>query len=257
MKARKALLLAPVALLPLALAAPANAADGTYTVNLNQLNSSGAHGTAVVTINGTQVHVVIDATGLVPNSPHAQHLHGDTSGKTFVCPTPAQEKQLDKNHDGVLSTSEAGGFYGPVMISLTTKGDMSMNSALAVDRFPTADANGNLHYDRTFTVTSAQAKALEHLHIVQHGIDTNGDGKYDGSAKSDLNPALPAEATNPADCGALSTAQMTAMPAGGVNTGGAPAQSPVSLPLYVMGGAALTSAAGLVFLRRRSAAAQR
>ncbi|MGN6090106.1 MAG: CHRD domain-containing protein [Actinomycetales bacterium] len=256
MKARKALLLAPAALLPLAFAAPASAADGTYTVTLNPLNNSGAHGTAVVTIDGTKVHVVIDASGLVPNSPHAQHLHGDTSGTTFKCPAPSDMKKLDKDGNGVVSTTEAGGFYGPVMIALTTQGDTSMNSALAVDRFPTADAKGNLHYDRTFTVTAEQAQALQHLHIVQHGIDTNGDGKYDGDAKSDLDPSLPAEATDPADCGMLSTAQMTAMPAGGVNTGGAPS-SPSELPLYIAGGAALTSAAGLAWLRRRTAAAQR
>jgi len=37
-----------------------------------------------------------------------------------------------------------------------------------------------------------------------HGVDYNGNGKYDFSqGKSDLDPSLPAEATDPALCGVL------------------------------------------------------
>ena len=40
--------------------------------------------------------------------------------------------------------------------------------------------------------------------MVIHGIDYNHNGKYDFSAgKSDLDPSLPAEATDPAACGVL------------------------------------------------------
>lgn len=254
MKARKALLLAPAAaLLPLAFASPAAAADGTWTIKLNAINNSGATGTAVVMLEGTSMHVTIDSKGLVPNAPHAQHVHGDTTGKTFKCPTPGQEASLDKDGNGVVSTTEAVSLYGGVMIALTTSGATdAASSALAVDRFPKADANGDLHYERTITVTEAQAEALKHLHIVQHGIDGNGNGQYDGAAKSDLDPSLPAEATDPANCGMLSTAQMTSMPMGGVETGGTAGGDAASLPLYLLGAGTLAASGAMVLSARRS-----
>ena len=55
--------------------------------------------------------------------------------------------------------------------------------------------------------------------VVTHGVDVNGSGKYDGDAKSELDPSLPLEATAPSACGELDHAQM-AMPEGGVETGG-------------------------------------
>lgn len=41
--------------------------------------------------------------------------------------------------------------------------------------------------------------------VVIHGIDYNHNGKYDfrGAGKSELDPALPAEATDPVTCGVL------------------------------------------------------
>ena len=53
------------------------ASSRTYTADLAALNDSGADGTATLTVSGTQLTVDIEATGLSPNLPHAQHLHGD------------------------------------------------------------------------------------------------------------------------------------------------------------------------------------
>jgi hypothetical protein len=41
--------------------------------------------------------------------------------------------------------------------------------------------------------------------IVIHGVDHNGNGTYDfeGAGASELDPSLPAEATDPAVCGVL------------------------------------------------------
>lgn len=259
MKISKPLVALATAALPLAFAAaPAQAAeDGTYTVPLNQLNDSGASGTAQLTLHGTSLHVVIDSHGLVPNSPHAEHIHGNTDGKNYTCPTDADVKKLDKNGDGNLTTTEAAPFYGPVLVSLTTKGDSSPKSAVAVKRFPVADSSGDLHYDRTLQLTQAQADNLTNLHVVQHGVDYNGDGKYDGDAKSDLNPDLPAEATDPAVCGALEPSQLSGTPSGGVDTGTGSTSGPESLPLVLVGGAALAGAAGVGVARRRSTSAAR
>ena len=93
-------------------------------------------------------------------------------------------------------------------MSLTTTGDTSPSSGPAVDRFPVADANGNYHYQRDFTVgVDIPACVADHLtdfHVVSHGIDTNHNGAYDFSkGPSDLDPSLPQEATVPASCGLI------------------------------------------------------
>lgn len=241
----------PLAIVPLLAAGPASAAsDGTYEVPLNPLNSSGSHGTALVELKGTRLTVDIKSSGLVPNSVHAAHLHGGVEGKEWTCPTAADVSRLDTDHNGILNTTEAAIMYGAIMISLTTTADTTMNSGLAIDRFPKADAKGNLSYHRTFTISAPLAKNLSHLHIVQHGLDGNHDGKYDGDTKSDLNPALPAEATDPADCGALSLSQLQGAPVGAVATGGG-TSGPSQLPMYLLGGTALLAGAGVVTVASR------
>ncbi len=191
------LLLAAVMALALASAAVAQAGQ-TYTTTLNTLNGSGAGGTATVTVNGNQATVDIQSAGLAAGAPHAQHIHIGGQG---VCPTAA----ADTDGTGTISTAEGQPAYGPVQVSLTTTGDVSAESALAVDRFPVANADGTLSYSRTFTLPAGVTAAdLEGGSIVQHGIDFNGNGEYDMSAGvSSLDPSLPFEATVPAVCGEL------------------------------------------------------
>lgn len=204
-------LLAVPAALTLSVAAPALAHDGNdsgsqtrhgrdYQVTLLPLNDSGALGTAQLTLQGRQLTVKIESQGLVPGQPHAQHIHGSTTGHEFTCP----DTSADKNGDGIVSTAEGLPAYGDINISLTTKGDTSKASGLAVDRMPVADKNGNLSYARTITVSQAVADHISRLHVVQHGIDPNGNGMYDfGKGKSELDPKLPQEATAPANCGTI------------------------------------------------------
>ncbi len=168
---------------------------------LNPLNDSGVTGKSQVIVDGRKVTVSIDAKGLVKKAPHAMHFHFDKTS-TNMCPTVAN----DTNADHRLSTVEGVPAYGSVQYSLTEKGDTSATSALAVDRFPTAD-KGKIHYDRKFKVTKAFAKKILRgdVAIVVHGIDYNQNGVYDGDAgMSDLDPTLPTEATDPVACGILS-----------------------------------------------------
>ncbi|GGX46010.1 hypothetical protein GCM10010353_70830 [Streptomyces chryseus] len=208
--ARITALMALPAAFTLALATPVLAHDGQsgsqgqhgrdYRVDLRQLNDSGASGTALLSLQGRQLTVKINAQGLVPGQPHAQHIHGSTSGHNFHCP----DTSADKNGDGVVTTTEGLPAYGDINISLTTRGDTSKVSGLAVDRMPVADRNGNVSYSRTITVSQAVADNITNLHVVQHGIDPNGNGKYDfGKGKSELDSKLPQEATAPASCGML------------------------------------------------------
>jgi LPXTG-motif cell wall-anchored protein len=238
---------------PLLMAAPAQADTVNFT--LAEQNRSGAQAQATVTTNANgSMTVDIQGSGFTPNAPHAQHLHGAPEGG-FFCPTAA----ADKNGDGQVATEEGVAQYGGVMVSLTTKGDASADSGLAVDRMPVADASGNLSYSRTIPAADIPDGVVENLaslHIVQHGLDVNGNDKYDMKALGESKFAkslgvdgIPEEATNPATCGEVS-------PAGGVETGGAGTDGTESMPLLALGGAALAGSAGIVVMRRRTVESQ-
>lgn len=263
--ARRTTRLAALFVLPAALtlgvAAPALAHEGhpagttkaaegdTYQIDLEQLNDSGASGAALVSLEGDKLTVKIEAQGLVPGQPHAQHIHGSTDGHDFRCP----DRSADKDGDGIVTTAEGLPTYGDINISLTTKGDTSKDSGLAVDRMPVADKNGKLTYSRTITVSQDVADHLKDLHVVQHGIDRNNDGKYDfGAGKSELDPKLPQEATAPANCGMVKGAAVGSMPVGGVETGGGTTRGVESPGLLAAGGAAVLAAGGLFAVRRRT-----
>ena len=216
--------------------------------NLSSQNESGATGTVTATLTGTTLAVSIRAQGLAPGeAPHAQHIHGNIGGAS-TCP----DMSADANGDGFLTTTEGQPAYGPILVSLTTEGDSTPESALAVDRMPTGDANGNLSYERTLEVPQEVADNIQELHVVQHGIDPDGSGMYDGDRMSELDPALPAEATDPTDCG-----ELQALPAGGVQTGGggtANSGSTDALPgaMLAFGAAGVVVAGGGVMALRRA-----
>ena len=255
----RALLAVPViAVLVLGFPAPA-LADESVHVKLLELNRSGATGTAVLTAlpNG-DLRVRVRSTGLVPNAPHAQHLHGSTDGMDFHCP-PAS---ADADGDGYVSTEEGMPSYGDIFVSLTTKGDVSRASGLAVDRMPTADASGTVTFDRTITGTDLPPGTVAHLkdlHVVQHGLDANGNGRYDLAALGESTLAkagglsgIPQEATHPALCGMVSGAAAGSVPVGGVATGDGSTRTATAW-WPTVGVLALVAALGaLLFARRRA-----
>ena len=173
----------------------------TVDGRLNTLNNSGVTGRGVITVDGQRLRVSYDATKLAPGLPHAAHVHYGEEAR-HECPTVAD----DANGDFRLNVAEGLPEYGGIVKSLTTRGDTSPASALAVDRFPTAP-EGNVHYSRLMTTTKAVARAIRHGEgvLVVHGVDYNNNGKYDfdGAGASELDPALPGEATDPAVCGVL------------------------------------------------------
>lgn len=172
----------------------------TTRTHFVELNNSGVRGSAAVVVRHRRITVDVDARGLLPNAPHAMHIHF-SANSSHTCPTVNN----DTNTDHRLSTSEGAPAYGNVKVSLTTKGGTGAGSALAVTRFPTAP-NGRIHYERSFRTTRNVVRAIRRgeAAVVIHGIDYNQNGKYDFSAgKSDLDPSLPAEATDPVACGIL------------------------------------------------------
>ena len=229
----------PLVALPFVAAGPA-VAEGAANANLAPVapNATSGEGTAMVKVTGNAIDFTLAASNLA-DGPHAAHIHFGAEAR-HECPTAAE----DADGDGRLSTTEGAGAYGPVVVALTRSGDTSAESTLAVDRFA---AGTEISYMRGgVTVEPGVATAIEsgQAVVVVHGVAYDGER---AAAKSDLDPALPASATDPALCGVL-----TAAPAGGAATGAggtAPSSNTVALGL---GGAALVAAvgAGAVATRR-------
>lgn len=214
---RKSLLTAVAAGAILILPAASASAQSTetYTATLTQANDSGASGTANITLDGNEATITIDGRNFFEGFPHAMHIHGE-AGQDNVCgPLNIGDEggeALDVDGDGIISVSEAVPNYGGIAVSLTTEGDTSPDSGLAVDRFPTS---GTLDYERTFELPEEVASDLSDYHIVVHATDLNDSGEIgDSDIESDLDPELDMEATAPAACG-----QIVASAAGGVATG--------------------------------------
>ena len=192
----------------------------TLQADLTELNGSGASGSATVVVRNQKIrHIEVDAQGLTPNAPHAQHIHYGEQALN-ECPTLA----LDANGDGRLNTIEGVPAYGPVVVSLNTTGDTTPASFLDVSRFPVS-WDGSYHYSRDnieFTDVAgtgypaasgtgtakqiADAIRVGEGVLVIHGVDYDGNGVYnfsDPEGASELDPNLPAEATDPAVCGLL------------------------------------------------------
>ena len=169
------------------------------TAGLEALNDSGASGEATVTSTspGT-IDVTVETEGVSPGVPHAQHLH---IGGEFTCPEPEAA-----GDDDVITTAEGAPAYGEVRVALTVEGDVSADSALAVERFPVAEEDGTISYQRTFDLPGdvTAADVLEAV-VVQHGdASRSGDeAAYDGEEESSLDPSLPLEATIPVLCAPL------------------------------------------------------
>ncbi len=252
------------------LAMPAFAAhEGTtYTGTLEALNGDTGSGTASIEVSedGETMTVSVDASNLELDFVHAIHIHGiydgdlsdDPSEGSFTasaCPTVAGNDTVNggdapgtdgSEPDGFVNVLEGASSYGGVLVSLTTEGDTSADSALAVDRFPQGTS---IDYEREIDIPSAMKDELAKVHIVVHAtdIDDNGSESNDDGEVSSLNSELPFDATAPALCGTLAAAST-----GNVDTGagGTATDSNGALALG-LGGLAL---AGAVALRRRGLA---
>ncbi|MGI8870253.1 MAG: hypothetical protein ACR2F6_15735 [Mycobacteriales bacterium] len=250
---------APLALIaaPLAASSTASAADAwTFQSTLSSINGSGGSGTAWITLHANDsADVNLKWSGLAGTFnggpyPHAEHIHVGGQGR---CPEPS----VDTNGDGTISTTEGLKDYGGHMTSLTTKGDTSMSSALAIDRMP---GGPSTTYQRTISLDSQTVAAVKGgtAVIVIHGLDPSTLSKKAQGEKSDLDPSLPLAATSPALCGVLSAAQMSAMPNGSVATGGGSTSGTEDRAQLVAGaGAIVLAGAGGAFAYRRRRSAGR
>lgn len=234
-------------------AAPAAAHDSdmwSAQAALSTLNNSGTTGEVMVDVHGTEATVTMNVSGAAETFmdgpfPHAQHIHIHGQG---TCPGP----EADADGDGVVNTTEGHPFYGMIGTSLTTEGDTSPDSGLAVERFPGGSA---YTYERTLQLDEATAESLQNgtAVVVVHGVDPAKMPAAAAEKMSDLDPALPAAATLPAACGTLTASQMGAMPEGGADTGVAQ-ETGSTAQAAALGGGVLAAAAGAAWALRRRAA---
>ncbi|QSB06101.1 hypothetical protein [Natronoglycomyces albus] len=190
-----------------------------FQADLQPLNNQQGWGEAWIEFDGDQNEATISISyeGLAEEFdggpfPHAQHIHINGNG---VCP----DESADEDGDGLISTTEGHHAYGDVGTSLTTEGDTSPDSALAIDRFP---GGSNADYERTIVLDDENAAQVweENAVIVIHGVDPTLISEEAAEKESDLDPDLPMPATAPALCGSLLASQMGQMPEGAPDTGG-------------------------------------
>jgi hypothetical protein len=226
----------------------ASAADTwSYQAALNPVaaNLVSGNGASWITVTGTTAEVQIQVNGLLDNAPHAQSIRIDAQGS---CPTQGSP---------TISTTDGQPSYGTVGAALTTDGDSSPAAALALGLFPSA---GSYTYTRTIEVDPAVVAALQGgtAVLVVQGVDYNNNGSYDGAlGASELDPNLPAEATDPALCGTFVPMQMAGVPDGAANTGGgSTATTGGDDAAGVVGAAALLLFGGAVLAGRRRGTAR-
>ncbi len=99
---------------------PAQAVPVLYNATLIAENNSGISGTALISLDGSQLTVTINATGLVPTQVHPSHIHGklgaDAPTTTLAPPT------ADTNKDGYVEKTEGAVFEGPPIFDLPPTG---------------------------------------------------------------------------------------------------------------------------------------
>ncbi|MBO1756921.1 LPXTG cell wall anchor domain-containing protein [Allobranchiibius sp. CTAmp26] len=266
----------------------AHAASGTTyraTLAAVPLNtpSGAASGTITVTLNGNQATISEHVSGLatklptdkktldalgIPAAfagapfPHVQHIHGPDAalgaGGAGTCPTSA----ADSNHDGLITTGEAGDNYGPILSTLSTApGGTGDEKSADATNVKIAPGGGSFTYNRTITLSSASQAAITSgkAVIVVHGLNPANAPKASLTVPNDVGLTLPgaskpvaAIATSPALCGVLQASQMSTMPGGGVNTGFASTKSTTNTTAMAGGAAAIAlGGAGVVLMRRR------
>lgn len=155
----------------------------SWTGTLTAANDSGVAGTVTATLNGTQLEVRVQATGLEPNQTHAAHIHGSTERGAPTDSTLATALQ-DTDGDGFVELSEARATQGPPLVDLT----------VADGQFPIAADDGTLNFTATIDLGELPQQELNQLFpldlrtVELHGLVVDaGDGagtrgEVDGTA---------------------------------------------------------------------------
>ena len=173
----------------------ASAAPLAFKADLTPLNNSGVSGFSTIVVDGGLMTVRVRANGLVPDQPHAQHIHGrfDSNGAPIDSQTPTFADDAD--NDGFVEVLEGVPRYGDVLLSLSQPPAETPGAI----NFPTAP-NGRIDFTETYDLsndslffspvtgaqyTGADLMPLDLREIVIHGLiapQGDGVGTPDGEA---------------------------------------------------------------------------
>lgn len=175
-------------------------ANGTdsWTGTLTAANGSGVAGTVTATLNGSQLQVQVQATGLEPNQAHAAHIHGLTAQGDAPVDSHLAGTLQDTDLDGFTELTEARTVQGPPLISLTVDNGRS----------PVAAADGTLNFTSTIDLGGLSQQQLAQLFpldlrtvelhglsvTAQDGVQTGGEVNGTAGYKAAL-PVAGAELT--------------------------------------------------------------
>ncbi len=160
-------------------------------------NDVSGSGDVTLALSGNTATITVTTHGLDGDASlvHVLHIHGGGKGE---CPPASAAEE----HNGHLTINAMDGinYYGPPVLSLTTREDTSPASYLAFKRFP---VGGELRYRRTLTLPQNVVNDIRDNNavVVVHGVDYDGSGIYDDSLG--VSEDVPETATLPALCGRL------------------------------------------------------
>lgn len=154
-----------------------------FTASFQAVNGSGVAGSVRVSVDGTQMRVQADLTGLEAGQAHPLHVHGLIASGDAPQDSLAMTASLDTDQDGFIELGEAQRAAGPVLLDLGSS---------------TAGADGSLHIDQTLNLnslaglttghTAADLFPLDFRSVEVHGLSVSAgagagtSGEVDGSA---------------------------------------------------------------------------
>jgi len=182
-------------------------ADGaqSWTGTLSAVNGSGVAGTVTATLDGNQLQVQVQATGLEPNQTHAAHIHGPTGQGGVPTDSTLATTLQDTDLDGFVELAEARATQGPPLVNLT----------VANGRFPVADSGGTLNFTSTIDLSDLPQQQLDQMFpldlrtVELHGLTvTAQDGSLTGgevNGTAGYKAVLPVAGAELVDAGGGST----------------------------------------------------
>ena len=131
----------------------------TFAAVIETLNGSGVTGVAHVTRDGDELTVTINATGLAPDQPHAQHIHGRFEGNPATEPREARNSVRptladDTDGDGFIEVVEGAAAYGPIILPITSP-PIDDNAMPLSQSSPTAP-NGTIRFTQVYDLSKEQ-----------------------------------------------------------------------------------------------------
>ncbi|NLB83129.1 MAG: CHRD domain-containing protein [Synergistaceae bacterium] len=186
-----------------AFAAPLSQVFKADLTPLNESAGGGAKGTVTLTVNGDELTIEAEVTGLNPPGMHMIHIHGFTEGnKAATCAGPEQ----DKNGDGIIDLIETEPVSGTTLIPFH---DQPGSLGIPSDKYPVANAEGKFTYKKTVSLKELNEGLkktfgiddvqLDKRVIYVHGVpDTPPLPDTVGSL-----PGVPAKMTLPVACGVI------------------------------------------------------